>query len=684
LQHRINRQLRHIDRRQKARRFKGKMIDAQQIWEECRPVVEESGFAPGHFKDSLFGLRDTLPKILVANYRSAADTVCMRKKEFGIWRSYTWAEVYRNVKCMALGLKHLGVESGAKISIIGDNDPEWYWAELCTQAIGAACVGLFIDAMPSDIDYVANDSDSVIVFAKDQEQTDKFLEIRDKLPQVRRVIYWDDKGMAHAKDNPWLMRLADLIDAGRQYEIEHPTLFDDVVAHGTSGDIAVLCYTSGTTSLPKGVMLSHEYLIKSAIRWGTAVMPQDGDNYLSYVPPAWIAEQLQVAACSIFRTKVNFPEKPETIMENLREIGPQTALLSPMQWQSIYSQVQMKILDTGFIRRFLYRLCLPVGYKVAAFIVDFDRSLPWHWRVMSFLAEWVCFHHMRDYLGLSRLRYGITGGAALGPDVFRWFIAIGARIKDGYGLTELTPATIHQRRIIPGTSGQPLPGVEVRIGEEGEIQIRSDVAFKGYYKKESATKDMFSEDGWIKTGDCGGISPNGHLIVYDRMKEMLPLKGGEHYSPTYIQNRLKFSPYIKEVLAVGGEDRESILAIVTIDFDNVGRWAEKNRITYTTFVDLSQKDDVYDLVHKEVLRVNETLPPNVRIGRYTLLHKEFDADESELTRTRKLRRAFLEQKYAELISAAYDDKNRITIQADVKYRDGRQGTIRTDLQIRKV
>ncbi|MBU2549330.1 MAG: AMP-binding protein [Proteobacteria bacterium] len=659
-------------------------MDNERLWEACRPVVEADSAAGEHFKRCVLALRDTLPKVLADQFRSNPGLAAMRKKDFGVWNSYTWAEVWERTKHIALGLRELGLRRGDKAAVIGDNDPEWYWIEMAVQALGGVCVGLYIDAMPSDAEYIVNHSDAVFVFAKDQEQTDKFLEIRDKLPQVRRVIFWDDKGMASYRNRPWLLELRDLMELGRESDRRHPEWFEQFVEETRPEDLALLCYTSGTTSLPKGVMISQSYLIQAAVRWGTAVIPQPTDNYLSYVPPAWVAEQLQLAACMAFGVRINFPEKPETVMEDIREIGPQSALLSPMQWQGIFSQVQMKIFDTGPIRRSIYRLCLPVGYRMARYAVDHECRPPRFWRLLYLLADGLCFRHMRDYLGLSRLRYGITGGSALGPDVFRWFMAIGVRIKDGYGLTELSPATVHRYRIIPGTSGQPVPGVEVRISEAGEVWLRSDVRFDGYYKNEEATAEVLSEDGWIRTGDCGTVSLDGHLIIYDRLKEMLPLRGGGVYSPTYIQNRLKFSPYVKEAMVVGGRDRDSIFAIITIDFDNVGRWAEKNRLSYTTFVDLSQKNEVYDLIRKDVDRVNQTLPLNARIGRYTLLHKEFDADESELTRTRKLRRAFLEQRYAELIGAAYAGRDGIAIEAEVKYRDGRSGTIKTNLKIRGV
>jgi len=659
------------------------MIEREKLLEECQPVLRENDLSSDYFQGRVRGVRDTLPKILADNFRENPAGLSMRKKDLGIWSGYTWAQVYEKVKSMALGLKSLGLERGDKVCVIGDNDPQWYWAELAVQSMGGVVVGLYIDAMPGDVEYLLTHSDSSFVFAKDQEQADKFLEVREKVPRVKRVVYWDRKGMAGYRKDPWLLELDDLIHLGQSYEFRHPKVFEEEVEAGGANDPAVLCYTSGTTSLPKGAMISHAYLIKGTIRWAAVNLPQAGDEYLSFVPPAWIAEQLLIASWLVFRTRVNFPEEPETVMENIREIGPQMVLLAPMQWQGLLSMVQMKIFDTGPVRKLLYRACLPVGYKIAEYRLKGRRSLPLLWRILYGLANGLCLYHIRDSLGLSKIRFGITGGSALGPDVFRWFLAIGVGIKDSYGLTEINPVTVHGRKIKPGTSGPPVPGVQVKVSEEGEIFLRSDVLFQGYYKNPEATGSMMV-DGWVKTGDCGTLDEDGHLIIYDRMKDMLRLKGGGRYSPTYIENRLKFSPYIKDAMIIGGEEREFLFGIVIIDFDNVGKWAEKTRLSYTTFVDLSQKEEVYNLVEKDVLRVNATLPDHAKVRRFTLLHKEFDPDEGELTKTRKLRRGFLEKRYEELIQASFSGREKIVTEAEVKYRDGRQGKVKTDLKIRTV
>lgn len=384
--------------------------------------------------------------------------------------------------------------------------------------------------MPADMEYIINNSDSVFVFCKDEEQTDKVLEIREKIPEVKKVIYWDRTGMYRYRNEPWLLENKELMRLGSAYEKQHPAFFATSIEVGKEEDLAILSYTSGTTSLPKGVMISYEYLLDGGIRLATAFAPRKDDEYLSFVSPAWISEQLIMTVWLVFGTRINFPEEPETVMENIREIGARFFLLGPMQWQGIMSQVHMKIFDTGPIRRFVYEMCLAIGYRAAEDRTNTDGRQSLHWKLLSAMANAVCLSHVRDNLGLSRLQYGLTGGSALGPDVIRWFDAIGVRIKDAYGLTELAPATIHRAQIKAGTSGPPVPGVRVRIGEDGEIFLRAEKMFDGYYKKPAETQAMLV-DGWIRTGDCGTFDEDGHLIVYDRLKDMLPLKGGGHLFP---------------------------------------------------------------------------------------------------------------------------------------------------------
>ncbi len=624
---------------------------------------------------------DTLPKLLMANFRKDPSRVAVRKKDLGIWNRYSWGACYQGVKSFALGLHCLGFQSGDKVSIVGDNDPEWYWAELAAQALGGAAVGLYIDVIPSEVRYIVDHSDSAFAVVKDQEQCDKFLHVIDELPRLRKIIYWDPKGMRPYKGNPLVVSFEEVMEAGAKYEKDHPRAFEESVAKGRGTDTAVLCYTSGTTGLPKGALISHDFLIKGAKRFAQVNPWAPTDEYLSFVPLAWIAEQLFMVGWLLWRLKVNYPESPETVQENIREIGPQSLLLGPRQWQGLVSTVQMKINDSVFFKRWLYRLCMRIGYRVAAYRFQRRKRPPLPWLLLYKLADLLCLMHVRDHLGLRRTRVGLTGGSSLGPDVFSWFQAIGVNIKEAYGLTEVNPVAMHGDWAKAGTVGPVVPGVDVRISEAGEVWVKSDPIFSGYHKQPDETAKVM-QDGWVKTGDAGLFDTDGHLIILDRMKDMLELRGGVRYSPTYIENRLKFSPYVKDAMVLGGEEREFLFAIVNIDFDNVGRWAEKHGIPYTTFVDLSQKGEVYDLIEKDVQRVNQDLPAHARVRRFSLLHKEFDPDEGELTKTRKLRRSFLELRYKGLIDAAYGHAQKVTTEADVKYRDGRTATIKTEINIR--
>lgn len=624
---------------------------------------------------------DTLPKLLLDNFRNNPSRVAMRKKDFGIWNPYTWEDCYTNIKYLALGLKSLGFQSGDKVSIVGDNDPEWYWAELAGQALGGISVGLYIDVIPEEVLYIVKHSDSTFAVAKDQEQVDKFLDIIDELPNIKKIIFWDPKGMRAYLNDPRILSFLDVVELGEQYETEHPNAFEESVEKGKGTDIAILCYTSGTTGLPKGALISHDYMIKGSKRMAKINPWFPTDEYLSFVPLAWIAEQLFMVCWLLWGAPVNYPESPDTVMENIREIGPQFLLLGPRQWQGLVAMVQMKINDTVFFKRWLYQLAMTIGYRYAEYIYEKREKPPVVWSVLHKLADWSCLMHVRDNLGLSKARVGLTGGTALGPDVFRWFQAIGVNIKEAYGLTEVNPVSMHAEWSKPGTVGPLVPGTEVKLSSEGEVLIKADPIFNGYYKQPEKTAEAL-EDGWVKTGDAGIFDADDQLIILDRVKDMLPLKGGEKYSPSYIENRLKFSPYIKDGMVVGGEERDFLFAIINIDFDNVGRWAEKNGHPYTTFVDLSQKKEVYDLILDDVERVNIDLPEGARVKRFSLLHKEFDPDEGELTKTRKLRRAFLDKKFKRMIEAAYSNQPHVITEADVKYRDGRTATVKTEISIR--
>jgi long-chain acyl-CoA synthetase len=626
----------------------------------------------------------TLPKLLKQNYGKYGDKkVAMRVKEFGIWQTYTWKDYYEKVKYFSLGLISLGLEPGDKVSILGENKPEWYWAELGVQAAGGVVIGIFTDCMSNEVKYFVGHSDSKFVIAHDQEQVDKLLQIKDELPLLKKVIYWDPKGVWNY-DDPILMSFDKVIELGKEYDKAHPGLFEDKIEGGSGDDVAVFCYTSGTTGLPKAAMLRHSAAIQAGQSWWNVDRWREDEQYVSFLPPAWITEQgLGVAGSLVSGMEVSFPEEPETVQENIREIGAQVLFWGPRNWESVNRLIQAKIMDTTPFNRFLYNLFLPVGYKVTD--LRAAREKPnLIWRFLYFLAHWMVFRDLKDKVGLSKIRMAYTAAAPISPDVIRFFRAIGVNIKQLYGSSEGGLATLHRDDDVrPETSGPVMPGVEVRLSEDGEIIVKGENLFSGYYKNLEATAEKL-QSGWYYTGDFGHVTEDGHLIVMDRMSDLRELSGGRKFSPQYAEIRLRFSPYIKDALTIGGGDKAYVACIINIDLDNVGRWAEARRIPYTTFTDLSQKTEVIELIRKDIQRINRTLPEWARIKKFANLHREFDADEAELTRTRKIKRTFVEERYKELIAALYGGAGELAVEAPITYRDGRKGTIKTAIKVNSV
>lgn len=627
---------------------------------------------------------DTLPKLLRHNSRRWGSRVAFRDKEFGIWNEYTWAHVYREVERFALGLVDLGLPPGGKVAIIGDNEPQWYWAAYGAYGARGVVVGLFTDAIPAEIEYILGHSEALFVVARDQEQVDKLLAVAPKLPGLRKVIWWYRKGM-RAYDHPLLTSFQEVTERGRAYQAAHPEAFERLVDEGRGEDIANIYYTSGTTGMPKGAMCSHRALIGSTEAVLSLVPLAADDHILCYLPPAWIGESFfglvpHLLTGAILHTL----EEPETLMQDIREVTPALILGGARQWEGWVSIIQARIAEAGWIERLLYRVFLPVGLGVAARRLE-GRGRHLLWDAAYAVADALVFRSVRAYLGLSRARFPATAGSVLGPETFRFIHGLGIPLRQVYGSTEGGMITGHRAGEIRwGTVGPALPGVEVRISPEGEILVRSPYLFTGYWKDPEATRQAFAPEGWWRSGDAGRFDEGGHLVYLDRVSELGRLRSGERYAPQAIESGLRFSPYVRDAMVVGSPDREFVSAVVIIDFANVGKWAERRRVPYTTYTDLSQRPEVGQLIQEEVRRLNATLPPPVRVRRFVCLHKEFDPDEADLTRTRKLRRAALTRRYGELIEAVYRGEDACPVEAVVTYQDGRQGVVTTAVRIHTV
>lgn len=625
----------------------------------------------------------TLPALLRRNAIKYGDKkVAIREKEFGIWQPVTWKGYYENVRDFALGLHKLGFKRGDKLSYIGDNRPEALYSELGVQCLGGAIVGIYPDSHLDQAEYIINHSDSTFVFGGDQEQADKILGIKEKCPKIINVIVDDPKGMRHY-DDPLLIFFKEVQKIGRGLAEKEPNLFDEMIDRVSPEDVGMINYTSGTTGLPKGSMITHKNMT-SVVKFHDQVDPaKETDEYVSFLPLPWIGEQEYGVYWPLYKAfTVNFPEKVETVQENIREIGPNIMLAPPRIWERMCSDIQVKIQDAAWIKRLTYNIFLKVGYKISDYKLQ-KKELPIWWKVLSWIGYLFLFRSLKNYLGLSNLRHVYTGGAPLGPEIFQMFQALGVNIKQAYGMTEQTAASIIHRTddIRLDTVGKPLPGLEFKISDSGELLSRGDSIFKGYYKNPEATAEAL-KDGWLHSADAAIIEEDGHIIIIDRMADVMKLADGSRFSPQLIENKLKFSPYIIDAVIIG-QEKPFIASMISIDMGNVGKWAENNQIPYTTFTDLSQKGEVYDLVAKEVAKTNESLPKVAKVKRFVLLYKELDPDDDELTRTRKVRRKFVEGRYKELIDALYGDKEELEIEADIKYRDGKGYRMKTKVKIKQ-
>jgi len=626
----------------------------------------------------------TIPKLFyeqALNY--GKNRVAMREKEFGIWRPISWRRYFDEVKYLALGLVSLGLEDGDKVAMIGDNRPEGLWAEmaaLCARGVG---VWLFQDSLIDEVKYIVDHSDTKFLFGEGQEEVDKAISIYSECPKLQKIIWDDPKGMRNY-DEDFLISLKEVQQFGRELDQQKPELFKELVFKGHGDEIALLFYTSGTTSLPKGALLSHNNMLMMGQHLMAVDPCLDSDDYVSYLPFAWIGEQMMSISCGLqIGYTINFPEEPETGQENIREIGPHVMFAPPRMYEQMTRSVQVKYLDASWIKRKFYELANKVGYTVANLKFE-KKPVPWYWKILDRLSYFSVHKKLKDHLGLSRVRNAYTGGAAMGPDHFRFFHAMGVNLKQIYGQTEVAGISVVHRDgdIKFDTVGSPIPGTEIKITDDGEIITKSPSVFLGYYKNPEATENTL-RDGWLHSDDKGFIDDDGHLVVFDRTKDVFTLRDGKPFSPQYLETRLKFSPYIKDSWVLG-DKRDYVSAVMCIDYSVVGKWADEKKINYTSYPELSQRPEIYNLIEKQIQQANKDLPETARIARFTNLYKELDPDDDELTRTRKLRRKFVEKRYEDIVNALYSDVDSVHIDTTIKYEDGRESHIKTDLQVKKV
>ena len=626
----------------------------------------------------------TIPKLFCEKAKSYdKDRVAMREKEFGIWRPVTWHDYLENVKYLALGLIRLGFREGEKVAMIGDNRPEGLMAEmaaLCARGVG---VWLFQDSLLDEVRYIIDHSDTRFLFGEGQEEVDKAIAIFHECPKLEKIIWDDPKGMRHYHQD-YLISFREVQQLGRELDQKDPDLFEKMIRKGHGDEVALLFYTSGTTALPKGVLLSHYNMLTMGKNLMSVDPCFETDDYVSYLPFAWIGEQMMSISCGLqIGYTINFPEGPESAQENIREIGPHVMFAPPRMYEQMTRSVQVKYLDATWVKRKFYEWSANIGYRAADLKFE-KKPVPWHLKFLKWLAHISVQKKLKDHLGLSRVRHAYTGGAAMGPDHFRFFHALGVNLKQIYGQTEVAGiSVVHLDGDIKfDTVGHPIPETQIRIGEDGEILTRSPSVFLGYYKNPEATEETL-KDGWLASGDKGFIDDDGHLVVFDRSKDVMTLSDGRLFSPQYLETRLKFSPYIKDAWIIG-DSRDYVTAVICIDYSVVGRWADEKKLNYTSYQELSQKSDVYTLMEEQIRHGNKDLPEPARILKFINLYKELDPDDDELTRTRKLRRAFVAKRYDAIVKGLYSDKEKVHIDTTITYEDGRQSHIKADLRIRHI
>ncbi|MBN2060534.1 MAG: AMP-binding protein [Deltaproteobacteria bacterium] len=630
-------------------------------------------------KDDL--LNYTIPQMLQRRARLSPNKVALREKDHGYWNRYTWSEYYGMVRKTALGLKKIGLREGDKLALIGDNIPEMFFLAIGTQSLGAISAGIYQTTLPDEIAQLLDYMDIKIVFCDDQEQVDKILEVRDRIPMVEKVIYEDPKGMRDYRADEWFLHVDDLYKQGEKEHEKQPALFETMIKERKPDEVCHLCLTSGTSGIPKATMMTHRNYINMGMQITREDPLKETDEYLSFLPFAWIGEQMNSFGVAMATgICINFPESVETSMEDLKEIGPHFMFGAPRIYETIRSQIWLKIDDSYRLNKLLYKYFIKIGERAAIFRMS-GMKLPVLLRIRAWLANILIFKPLINQTGMLRLRRAYTGGAALGPELFTFYHAIGVNLKQIYGQTEITGIAYMHRDgdIRPDTVGKPLPETECRISDKGEILSRSPSVCSGYYKLPDETEKLL-EGGWLHSGDAGYLDKDGHLVVIDRISDVMHASSGEMFSPMFLENRLKFSPYIKEAI-IFGDKRDFIASLINIDPIVVGKWAEDRGISFTTYMDLSAKPEVADLIMKELISINrDAEKKHFKIHRFAILYKLLDMDDGELTKTGKIRREFVTGKYKELYDALFDaDITEKDVETVYQYRDGQTTTVNTKM-----
>ncbi|GIX24267.1 MAG: long-chain-fatty-acid--CoA ligase [Caldimonas sp.] len=631
-------------------------------------------------------MHTTFPKLMLEHAARRPQAPALREKEYGIWQTTTWAELATLVRHLAGGLAQAGLRRGQHLVVVGENRPRLYATMLAAQSLGAIPVPLYQDAVAAEFVFPLNNAEVGFAVVEDQEQVDKLLEIRAQCPQLARIWFDDPRGLRNYRE-PGLDSLDALIEAGRAFDAQHPGFFQSEVDKARPEDVAAMFFTSGTTGNPKGVVHTHHALIDRALAGAKFDRLTEREEVLAYLPPAWIGQNcFSYAQWLVCGYVVNCPESASTVMIDLKEIGPTYYFAPPRIFEGLLTNVMIRMEDAGRFKRWLFHHFMAVARRVGPARMD-GKPLSLTQRLAYALGDLLIYGPLRNNLGMSRIRVAYTAGEAIGPDLFTFYRSIGINLKQLYGSTETAVFVCLQpdHEVKADTVGVPIEGVEIKLDANGEILIRSPGLLKEYYKNPQATAEVKTADGWYRSGDAGFLDASGHLKIIDRAKDVGRMADGSMFAPKYIENKLKFFPHIKEAVAFG-DKRDKVCAFINIDFEAVGNWAEKRNLPYAGYTDLAGKPEVYELIRECVQKVNADLAQDEKlagsqISRFLILHKELDADDGELTRTRKVRRGYIADKYAILVDALYSGKTSQYIETQVKFEDGRTGVVSAELRI---